>query len=343
LFKHKDSGAIITIYVDDLLITARTEDEIQAVADLLGNQFKLKALGDVHYYLGCRIIRNRMDRKLWIVQDGYINRLYHKFGKQLTGNRYETPVDPRFKFKKPPDGYVASKHLVKQYQTVVGSIMWPAQMSRIECLFAVAQLSRYLTNPTSEHLKQGIRVIEYLLTYPNDGICFDSSGTEIGQPSLQGYSDASFADDLDSRRSICGYLFTLGNTGPISFKSGRQPLVAQSTTEAEYIAMTLAAREAAALKNLLQELGINQGPVAIYEDSQPAIDLLKRSAADGKSKHIDLRWHYIRQEVNNGHITVHKVHTNNQAADGLTKPLNRIKFIQFKRQIGVVDCSKLLI
>jgi hypothetical protein len=107
--------------------------------------------------------------------------------------------------------------------------------------------------------------------------------------------------------------------------------------------MTLAAREAAALKNLLQELGINQGPVAIYEDSQPAIDLLKRSAADGKSKHIDLRWHYIRQEVNNGHITVHKVHTNNQAADGLTKPLNRIKFIQFKRQIGVVDCSKLLI
>jgi hypothetical protein len=107
----------------------------------------------------------------------------------------------------------------------------------------------------------------------------------------------------------CGVTF-------FSNKSGRQPLVAQSTTEAEYIAMTLAAREAAALKNLLQELGVNQGPIAIYEDSQPAIDLLKRSAADGKSKHIDLRWHYIRQEVNNGHITVHKVRTNDQAADG---------------------------
>jgi hypothetical protein len=219
LFKHKDSGAIITIYVDDPLITARIEDEKQAVTDLLGNQFKLKALGDVHYYLSCRKIRNRTDRKLWIVQDGYINRLYYKFGEQLNGNRYETPVDPRFKFEKPPDGYIASKHLVKQYQTVVGSIMWLAQMSRIERLFAVAQLSRYLTNLTSEHLKQGIRMIEYLLTYPNDGICFDSSGTEIGQLSLQGYSDASFADDLDSRRSSCGYLFTLGNKGPISFKS----------------------------------------------------------------------------------------------------------------------------
>lgn len=340
LFKHKDSGAIIIIYVDDLVITARTEDEIEVVANLLGNQFKLKALGDVHYYLGCRIIRNRTIRKLWIVQDGYIKKLYHKFGKQLTGNRYETPIDPRFRFKKAPDGYIASKHLIKQYQGVVGSIMWPAQMSRIECLFAVSQLSKHLTNPTTEHLQQGIRVIEYLLSYPSDGICFDSSRTD--QLSLQGYSDASFADDLDNRRSTCGYLFTLGNMGPISFKSGRQPLVAQSTTEAEYIAMTLAAREAAALKNLLQELGVQQGPVAIHEDSQPAIDLLRRSAADGRSKHIDLRWHYIRQEVDNGHVTVHKVHTSDQAADGLTKPLDRIKFGQFKRKIGVVDCNGLL-
>ncbi|PPJ52893.1 hypothetical protein CBER1_11827 [Cercospora berteroae] len=340
LFKHGDSGALIMIYVDDLIIAAKTEDEIETIATRVGNQFGLKALGDVHHYLGCRIIRDRTARKLWIVQDGYIKKLHQKFGKQLTGNRYEVPIDPRFKFKKAPDGYVASKHLVKQYQGVVGSTMWPAQMSRIECLFAVAQLSKYLTNPTHEHLQQGIRVIEYLLSYPNDGICFDSG--EIDRVLLQGYSDASFADDLDNRRSTCGYLFTLGNTGPVSFKSGRQPLVAQSTTEAEYIAMTLAAREAAALKNLLYELGVQQGSVAIYEDSQPAIGLLKRSAADGKSKHIDLRLHYIRQEVDNGHISVHKVHTNDQAADGLTKPLDRIKFARFKEQIGIVDCTSIL-
>jgi acid phosphatase class B len=103
------------VYTDDLIITTRTEDEIEAVANLIGNQFKLKALGDVHYYLSRRIIRDRTTRMLWIVQDSYIKKLYHKFGKQLTGNRYETLIDPRFEFKKPPNDYVASKHLIKQY------------------------------------------------------------------------------------------------------------------------------------------------------------------------------------------------------------------------------------
>lgn len=103
--------------------------------------------------------------------------------------------------------------------------------------------------------------------------------------------------------------------------------------------MTIAAREAAYLRNLLLELGRPQETVTLNEDNQPAIDLLKRSAADGKSKHIDLRWHYIRQEVDNGHIHVQKIHTNDQAADGLTKPLDKVKFPLFKEQIGVVDCT----
>ena len=107
--------------------------------------------------------------------------------------------------------------------------------------------------------------------------------------------------------------------------------------------MTLAAKEAAALTRLLKELGIDDTtPVTIYEDSQLAIDLLKRTAADGRTKHIDIRWHYIRQEVDLGHITVKKISTHEQVADGLTKTLDKVKFKQFKQQLGVVDCTNMI-
>jgi ribonuclease HI len=105
----------------------------------------------------------------------------------------------------------------------------------------------------------------------------------------------------------------------------------------------LAAKEAAALIRLLEELRAdNIAPVTIYKDSQLAIDLLKRTAANSRTKHIDIRWHYIRQEVDLGHITVKKISTHEQIADGLTKALDKAKFKQFKQQLGVVDCTNMI-
>lgn len=159
----------------------------------------------------------------------------------MDGHRLvNTPLDIHFKFEKAPEGYQASKHPQNQYQQLVGSIMWPAQMTRIEAILSAHLLSKYVCNPTEGHLAQVVRTLAYLTQHPNDGICLGGSPQSLV---LEGFVDSSFGDDPDSRRSTCGYIFRLGE-GPVSFKSGLQPLLTQSSTKAEYIAMVLAAREA---------------------------------------------------------------------------------------------------
>lgn len=154
--------------------------------------------------------------------------------------------------------------------------------------------------------------------------------------SLKGWSDSSFGDDGETRRSTCGYVFTIAR-GPISVKSRRQSVVALSSTEAEYIALTIAAREVAFLRMLLVELGVNIEAIDIYEDNQPALNIANKPATSaGNTKHVQLRWHYIRQEVQNGHIKLHWIETTQQVADGLTKPLDKIKFRWFKNLLGIV-------
>jgi hypothetical protein len=153
--------------------------------------------------------------------------------------------------------------------------------------------------------------------------------------------DASWADNSDDRRSTCGFVFKFGGR-PVFWKSGRQSVIATSTTEAEYVAMSLAAREAAALRRLVSKVLQKQHPVIIlYEDNQPAIYLLnKPPRANTRTKHMDVKYHFIRQEVNRGAIVVVKIPTDKQAADGLTKSLDRIKHEQFKHLFGTVDCSE---
>ena len=199
----------------------------------------------------------------------------------------------------------------------------------------------YLTNPTQEHMDAATYCAEYLLFTKENGICLGSSEDESLQ--LEGFVDASYADNLDDRRSTAGLVFKLGH-GPVYWKSGRQPIVTLSTTEAEYVAMTQAAKEAVFLKRLVAEvLHKEQGPIVIHEDNQPSIDLLKRPpGTDSRTKHIDVRYHFIRQEVERGIIAVVKIGTDLQAADGLTKPLDKIKHERFKVLFGIVDCKEAL-
>ncbi|SLM33754.1 Ribonuclease H-like domain [Lasallia pustulata] len=233
-----------------------------------------------------------------------------------------------------PEGYEASKNLIQSYQSMIGGLMWPATQSRPDIAFPVG---RYLCKPTEDHFQAAKRILCYLKGTHSYSICFTSSDSL----SLTGYVDASHADDVDMRRSTGSYVFMLAG-GAISYKSGRQLIVTLSSTEAEYVALTLAAKEAIAVNRLLKELHNlhlpKDGPVKIFEDNQPAIDLTKRPASsDGRTKHIELRWHYIRQEINRGNVKVTWIGTNNQAADGLTKALDHIKFKQFRNLIGLVD------
>jgi hypothetical protein len=202
-------------------------------------------------------------------------------------------------------------------------MMWPAQITRGDAAMAVGKLSMYLVNPTQEHMDAALHCAEYLYFNQYDGICLGSNDDfdNAFNSQLEGYVDASFMDDEDSRKSTCGMVF--------------------STTEAEYVAMTLAAKEAACLKRLIEEVLLHKhGPVILYEDNQPSIDLLKKPpGTDSRTKHIDLRYHFIRQQVSCKAISVLKIGTDLQAADGLTKALSKLKHQTFKELFGIVDCK----
>ena len=153
-------------------------------------------------------------------------------------------------------------------------------------------------------------------------------------PILKGYTDSDMAGDLDNRKSSTGYLFTFSG-GAISWQSKLQKCVALSTTEAEYIAATEAGKEMIWLKRFLQELGLNQMEYIVYCDSQSAIDLSKNSMYHARTKHIDVRYHWICEKVENESFHVKKIHTSENPADMLTKIIPKDKFELYKELVGM--------
>ncbi len=157
------------------------------------------------------------------------------------------------------------------------------------------------------------------------------------EPSVVGFVDADYAGDLDNRRSTTGYVFTLAG-GPICWRSVVQSLVALSTTEAEYMAVTEAAKEALWDAGLVKELGLQQGGVEVHCDSQSAIHLAKNQVYHARTKHIDVRFHKIRELVSSSELVLEKVHTSDNAADMLTKSLTADKFKHCLDLIHVSSC-----
>ena len=158
-----------------------------------------------------------------------------------------------------------------------------------------------------------------------------------GTNSVVGYVDADYAGEVDDRRSTTGYVFTLSG-GPICWKSTLQSIVAMSITETEYMAVAKAAKEALSLKGLVKELGLNQSGVQMHCDNQSAIYLAKNHVYHARTKHIDVRFHKIRELIITRDIVLKKVHTSENAADMLTKPVTTTKF---KHCLDLVNVSSL--
>lgn len=339
VFRNTETGVIIVVYVDDILIMARLLASIFDVAKTISATFPMRPLGELHYYLGMRIIRDRSRRQLMLVQDGYLDKITAKFN--LTGP-FQTGGAPLGKtmaaqLKAAPSDYTSTNKLKTEYQTLVGSGVWPACISRPDCSYEIGLLCRFLRNPTTFHRDAIHHVLRYMIATKNRGIMFQGGNGFI----LEGYADSSWADDVDTRRSTGGMVFMLAGA-PVLFKSGRQSIVTLSSTEAEYVQLTLAAKEANYLAGLLEELKYtNVRPVTIYEDNQPAIDITNRAktSSDGRTRHIDTRFRYIQQELAAGNVIIKWIGTNAQAADGLTKALDKIKHAEFIKQLGMTDCT----
>ena len=216
------------------------------------------------------------------------------------------------------------------YSSAVGSLMYAMVCTRPDIAHAVGVVSRFLSNPGKKHWEAVKWILRYLKGTSKLCLCYGG-----GDPILEGYTDADMAGDLDNRKSTSGYLYTFAG-GAVSWQSRLQKCVALSTTEAEYIAAAEAGKEMLWLKRFLIELGIKQEDYKIHCDNQSAMDLSKNSMYHSRTKHIDIRYHWIREVIDQQLLKLMKIHTKENPADMLTKVVAQEK-LKLCRDIAGID------
>jgi hypothetical protein len=314
-----------------MLIAAKDMGEIQKVKDLLNSEFDMKDLGAAKKILGMEIIRDRKARKLYLSQRGYIQKVLRRFNMS-EAKSVNTPFAPHFKLSSAlsPSTQDDVAYMARvPYSSAVGSLMYAMICTRPDLSYAVSMVSRYMANPGKEHWKAVQWIFRYLKGSADLCLHFGRNSTGV-----LGYVDSDHAKDIDNRRSVTGYVFTLDGCA-ISWRAHLQPTVALSTTEAEYMAVSEAVKEAVWLKGLFSELSENLKVEEVFCDNQGAVLLSKDRMFHDRTKHIDIRHHYIREVVARGDLKVVKINTNDNAADMLTKPLPVAKFNLCLDLVGV--------
>jgi len=321
----KFSGSAVVflvLYVDDILLIGNDIPTLLNVKKWLGDNFSMKDLGEASYVLGIRIYRDRSRRLIGLSQSTYIDKVMKRFRMQESKKGF-LPLSHGVTLSKTqcPTSNEERKRMDKiPYASAIGSIMYAMICTRPDVSYSLSATSRYQSNPGENHWTAVKRILKYLRRTKDLFLVY---GGQEGELVVKGYTDASFQTDPDDFRSQSGYMFCL-NGGAVTWKSSKQSTIADSTTEAEYIAAAEAAKEAVWMKGLLEELRVVPSisdPVDLYCDNNGAIAQAKEPRSHQKSKHIMRRFHLIREIIQRGDVKMCKVPSKENVADPLTKPL----------------------
>ena len=324
---------IIAVYVDDILLAGESSKRMNAVKQALSNKFKMKDMGELSYFLGIKVIQDHKSETTWIGQESYTESILKRFGME-EAKTIRTPVDTSTKLVKGEDDVYADQSL---YQSAVGCLLYLSVATRPDIAYAVSNVAKFCANPTRQHWTAVKRIFRYLRGTQKYGLLYKRNSSEC-----VGFSDADWGGDQDDRKSTSGYIFQVGGTA-VSWRSKKQACVALSTAEAEYIALSSAAQESLWLNQLLAGLTKNETEKAmvIYEDNQAAISMAQTPKFHGRSKHIAIKYHFIREQVANGKIDIRYCNTKDMTADFLTKGLSGDRFEKLRLMSGVTEhCSE---
>ena len=331
-FKKIDNNFIILLlYVDDMLVAGSNMQEIVNLKLKLSKQFEMKDLGAAKQILGMRIKRDTNSRTLLLSQDKYINKVLSRFNMQ-NAKVVSTPLGVHFRLSKEqsPKTEEERAYMAKvPYASAIGSLMYVMVCTRPDIAQAVGAVSRYMNNPGKLHWEAVKWILRYLRGTTSKALCFKG-----GDMVLIGYVDADLAGNVDIRRNTIGYVYTLGGTA-VSWGSHLQKIVALSTTEAEYVAVTEASKEMVWLQSFLEELGKKQEDNVLYCDSQSAIHLAKNPSFHSRTKHIQLRYHFIRSLLEDGILKLEKISGAQNPADMLTKTVTIDKLKLCSASVGL--------
>jgi hypothetical protein len=317
--KAIDEHTVITVSVDDMAVTSKHLAHIERFKSQLREHFEISDLGELSWLLGLKVERNRAERTITLSQHAYVDTVLERFHLQAAKNA-QIPMNTGtvLSTDQSPTTHAEFEDMQDvPYQRAVGSLMYAATSTRPDIAFAVATLSQFMRNPGRAHWEAAKHVMCYLKGTASLGLTLGS--TDAG---LEAYVDADWASQ-PHRHSMSGYVVLL-NGGPVAWSARKQPLIALSTAEAEYIALTTVAREILYLQLLINELyePLNL-PTPIYCDNQAAIALASNNKFQLRTKHIDLRYHFVRAHVKNGTFDLKYCPTEDNIADAFTKPLPR--------------------
>jgi hypothetical protein len=346
---------ILSVYVDDIPSAYHEEDraEWEYIKKLFYEKYKIKFLGDADWLLNMKIKRDRKNKLLFLDQINYIDNLLEEFnldeshsvshpGSQVELNRSQCPVseeDQLFMSRVP-------------YRRVIGLLTYLSNISRPDIAYSVNLCAQFAQNPGEMHWKAVMQILRYLCGTKNYVLCFDgnmqtqsssTSSLPTHTTQLIGYADASWGSCPDTRRSTTGWILKCGKS-IIDWNVHKQETVAISSCEAEYMSIVSVTQAIKWTKNLLKELGFynnasSSSPFAIssvpiiLSDNKSAIAIGLNDTMHNRSKHIDIKHHFIRDEISSGTINIQWISTHDQIADILTKKLDRQNFIKFRDQL----------
>lgn len=320
---------IVSIYVDDLIYTGDDEDMMVDFKSSMMKVFDMTDLGMMRFFLGIEVLQK--SDGIFICQKKYATEVLRRFG-MLESNSVSSPIVPGFKISRDDYGVTIDDTYFKQ---LVGSLMY-LNATRPDIVFSVSLISRHIAKPTELHLQAAKRILRYLKGTVNYGILYKKGGRN---EELLAFTDSDYAGDVEDRKSTSGYMFLL-SSGAVSWLSKKQPIVTLSTTEAEFVPAAVCACQAIWMRRVLKRLShAQEGCTTIMCDNSSAIKLSRNPVLHGRSKHIDVRFHFLRDLTTNGEIELIHCGTQEQVADLMTKPLKLETFKKLRGMMGVCKAT----
>jgi hypothetical protein len=331
---NDDKYVIVAAATDDFTIIGDSINSVATVKEQLTNHFEIVDLGEIKWLLRISISRDLKSKTISLGQQEYVKQIISRFDLQ-DARPAVTPMEPGVDLS--PDSLSTSPILLtesekRKYREMISSLMYASIMMRPDIAFAVSTLSQFLETPRTTHLNVVAHIFRYLLGIKHLKLIIggDHSG-------LTGYSDADWASN-SHRHSISGFAYFLGS-GPVSWSLKKQPIITLSSTEVEYVALMHALKDILWIHKLLSELSPIfpfKIPSLLLCNNQGAIRLSKNSTFHGRTKHIDIHFHFIRQTILSGDVALQYCPTEHMIADTFTKSLAQNKFKNLRSNLNIL-------
>jgi len=284
-------------------------------------------------YLGFQITLNHVKCSMVLHQHPYVLKVLKCF--QMENVKHVcTPLPAGYQPSTAPKDYNANPTVRQWYQSIIGSLLFVMLGMRLDIAFAIIKMSQFMANPTEEHFLKALHIVKYLGSTPNLALHFSG-----GASSLDCYSDSDWAGNSETRRSTSGYAIQFLGNDLVSWRSRRQPTVALSSTEAKYMSMCDCTQQILWIKSLFQECHLSLQHFMMFGDNKGAIHIVQNPVMEGQSKHIDIKYYFLRECIEKQTFMLDYVPTDQQKADMdmMMKNLTWQKFQDNRSQLNLLE------